>query len=164
MSEERLAEREEQQALERLPAWVPLYLAAWGSVRPDGKQMSVVWAAGHAGVTDSAVRSLRERSRQFRTLEYLARHGTAAFMTSYAEAGLRGSASLILKAYLELVDEGNAAAVLQGMKWLLGSPDQVVRQEGDQVVRFDLSGLDPESLRALAVGGEPGGAEGGGAA
>ena len=114
---------EEQRILEKLPAWVPEYLAAWGSVRPDGKAMSVEWAAGLAGVSAVAVRMLRGRHREFRTLEYLARHGTAAFMVSYAEAGLRGAAPAIVAAFRKLIDDGEYHTVIQGMKWLMDKPD-----------------------------------------
>jgi hypothetical protein len=128
--------------------------------------MSVIWAAGLAGVSDGRVRHLRQTSRQFRTLEYVARHGTTQFMASYAEAGIRGYAPRILGAFRKLVEEGNGPAVLQGMKWLLGTPDQVVEQrnEGERVVRIDLGGLGADALRALADGREPDGAEGSGAA
>lgn len=116
---------EEARQLDALPSWVPTYLAAWGSVRPDGKAMSVEWAAGLAGITPSAVRHLRAKDRRFKTLEYVARHGGSAFMASYAEAGVRGAAPAILTAFLGLVNSGNAQAVLQGMKWLLGRADAV---------------------------------------
>ena len=114
---------DEEKLLEKLPEWVPTYLAAWGSTRPDGKAMSVEWAAGLAGVSPSAVRKLRIRQRQFQTLEYIARHGGSAFMASYADAGIRGAAPGILMAFLKLVEEGNSTVVLQGMKWLLNKPD-----------------------------------------
>ena len=162
MSEERLAEREEQRTLERLPEWVPQYLAAWGSTRPDGKAMSVEWAAGLAGVTPSGVRSLRERRVEFRRLEYLTRHGTAAFMASYAEAGLRGSAPAILNSFLALIQEREYHTVIQGMKWLMNKPD--VSLEGP-VVEFNLQDwmTQRESRRAAVAAltdGEGGNHEG----
>lgn len=117
---------EENRQFEELPEWVPQYLAAWGSTRPDGRCMSVKWAAGLVGVDPSTVRHLRSRSRAFRTLEYIARHGGGEFMASYAEAGLRGSATAILRAFLNLViDERNPQATIQAMKWLLARPDEV---------------------------------------
>ena len=137
---------EEQRQFEELPEWVPTYLAAWGSVRPDGKAMSVEWAAGLAGVTASAVRNLRARDRRFKTLEYVARHGGSAFMASYADAGIRGAAPAILSAFLGLVADGNAQAVLQGMKWLLGTSDSVDVHLKGVVATDDVSELSDVEL------------------
>lgn len=120
---------EEERVLSGLPEWVPLYLAAWGSVRPDGKKMSVTWAAGLAGISVETVRGLRMRSRQFRIIEYVARHGSAAFMASYAEAGVRGAAPQILTSFLKLIADGEYHTVIQAMKWLMDKPD--VQVEGD---------------------------------
>ena len=153
---------DEQRELEGLPAWVPTYLAAWGSTRPDGRQMSVEWAAGLAGVSPSAVRHLRTRDRRFRTLEYVARHGGAAFMASYADAGVRAAAPAILEAFLGLVEDGNVNAVLQGMKWLLGKADAEVAVRGGLAfadVSDEELGAIRETLRDQNVGrgGEAGG-------
>lgn len=108
-----------------LPGWVPTYLAAWGSTRPDGRRMTVRWASGLSGVDESSVRKLRGRSKMFERLEYLARHGGGEFMASYAEAGLRGAAPALLQAFLGLVEDGHPQVVMQGMKWLLARPEEV---------------------------------------
>lgn len=151
---------EEQRVLDTLPDWVPTYLAAWGSVRPDGKQMSVEWAAGLAGISASAVRNLRMRDRRFRTLEYVARHGGAAFMASFAEAGVRTSAPRLLTAFLKLVDEGNSTAIIQGMKWLLGKADAEVVFQGD--VEFtDVTDEELSAIRDVLAGETGGGSEAG---
>lgn len=131
--------------MEALPGWMPTYLAAWGSTRPDGKAMSVEWAAGLAGVSPSAVRNWRAKDRRFQTLEYVARHGGAAFMASYADAGVRAAAPRILGAFLGLVDEGNATAILQGMKWLLGKADAVVHVRGG----LEFSDVSDDELAAI---------------
>jgi hypothetical protein len=68
-------------------------------------------------------------------LEYLARHGTAAFMASYAEAGLRGAAPAIVAAFRKLINDGEYHTVIQAMKWLMDKPD--VQVEGS-LVQFDM--------------------------
>lgn len=142
---------DEARQLEELPEWVPTYLAAWGSVRPDGKAMSVEWAAGLAGVTPSAVRHLRKRDSRFKTLEFVARHGGSLFMSTYADAGIRGAAPAILMAFLKLVASGNAQAVLQGMKWLLGERDVVdVHLKGVVATDSDVDDL-AEALSILGI-------------
>lgn len=141
---------EEQAQLETLPAWVPLYLAAWGSVDPEGKRMQVKTAAGLAGVTDSAVRELRRTNEQFRTLEHIARRASQAFLASYMEAGIRASAPQLLQAYLELVASRNPQVVLQGMKWALDKPEAAnvnVNLKG-VVATDDLSSLSDGELDA----------------
>lgn len=61
--------------LDDLPEWVPIYLDAWGSKRPDGRVMTVTFAAGLAGVSPSTIRFWRGRSAAFRDLEDQARRG-----------------------------------------------------------------------------------------
>lgn len=106
----------------RLPEWVPTYLAAWGSTRPDGKAMTVIWAASLAGTKDNNVRILRKRSPQFRRMEDMARFGTARIMGEYIDAGLRGNVPTIFGKFMQLVDEGNVQAVLKGVEWARGKP------------------------------------------
>lgn len=116
---------EDARLYEDLPEWVPLYLAAWGSTRPDGKRMTVRWAAGLAGVDDSAVRHLRGSNPMFKRLEFLARRAGGAFMASYADAGIRGAAPAILQAFFDLVRARDVTATLTGMRWLLAKPQAV---------------------------------------
>jgi hypothetical protein len=113
-----------------LPTWAPVYFAAWGSARPDGRRMSVQWAARLAGVSCSAVRNWRSENKHFRALEHIARHGGVQFMTSFTEAGIRAAAPAILQAYLKLVGEGHPQMVLQGLKLLLDRPDIDVNLRG----------------------------------
>lgn len=114
--------------LPRLPPWVPTYLAAWGSPRPDGKGMTVIWASSLAGTTDSNVRNLRKRSPQFRRMEDMARFGTAQGIGDFIDAGLRGNAPTIFGKFVQLVDEGNVQAVLKGVEWLRGKPTKHVHE------------------------------------
>lgn len=65
---------DERRKLEKLPSWVPNYLDCWRSrTDPDGRRMTVNFAAEHAGVTPGAVRSLRMRSASFKRMEYIVR-------------------------------------------------------------------------------------------
>ena len=134
---------EEQARLEKLPAWVTEYLAAWGSrFDPDGKPMRVKTAAALAGTTASNVRDLRRTSEQFRLLERIARHGGAMFLASYMEAGIRSLAPAMLRAFAALIEAENPQVVLQGMKWALDKPDMAnlnVNLEGETrlVVNWD---------------------------
>ena len=115
---------EEQEILDSLPEWVPDYLAAWGSrVGPDGERMQVSKAAALVGVTPAAVRKLRERSERFRLLEQVARHGGSGFTASYMEAGIKGMAFDIFRAFRRLVENGNPQVVVQAMKWAMDKPD-----------------------------------------
>jgi hypothetical protein len=118
-------ELDEATVLERLPEWVPTYLAAWGSTGPDGKKMTVKVAAELAGTTDSNVRNLRERSPQFRRLEDMARHGSAERAASQVDAYLRGNSLRIIEAFDALVGQGNPQTVLKAMEWLRDKPAEV---------------------------------------
>lgn len=126
-----LAHNEQQQRelgrmdMSRLPEWVPTYLAAWGSPRPDGKKMTVAWASSLAGTSASNVRNLRQRSRQFVRMETMARFGTAATMGEFIEAGLRGNVGVIWTNYMRLVKEGNVSAILKGVEWTRGKASKV---------------------------------------
>jgi len=138
---------EEQAQLETLPAWVPLYLAAWGSrLDPEGKRMRVKTAAGLAGVTDSAVRELRRTNEQFRLLEAIAREASKVFLSSYMEAGIRSSVPQLLRAYLDLVEARNPQVVLQGMKWALDKQEAVNVNLRGVVATDDVSDLSDGEL------------------
>lgn len=118
-------ESDEATVLERLPEWVPTYLAAWGSTGPDGKKMTVKAAAELAGTNDSNVRNLRTRSPQFRRLEDMARHGSAERAASQVDAYLRGNSLRIIEAFDALVGQGNPQTVLKAMEWLRDRPAEV---------------------------------------
>lgn len=154
--------------IEQMPVWVAAYLGCWGSTRPDGKRMMVQFAADFAGTTPSAVRNLRQRSPAFRKLEDIARYGTAAWAQSYVEAGLRGLAPTLMRSLARLIETDNYQTVLKVAEWLRGKPTEVKvigsGDEGEQVVRFDLSDIPIEVLRYLADSGEPGAIETGSAA
>lgn len=102
-----------------------MYLACWGSTLPDGGRMTVTFAAEHAGITPEAVRSLRMRNPAFERLEFLARHGKAAWAQSYVEAGLRGLSPWLMDSLARLVKEGNPQVVLKLTEWLRGRPEQL---------------------------------------
>jgi len=134
-----------------LPSWVPMYLAAWGSKRPDGKRVTVSWAASVAGTTASTVRSLRMRSDRFCRMEYIARHGEGEHVASMIDAGLRGNASRIFESFIRLVDKGNPQAVLKAMEWLQNKPAillQLTTMSDEQLLEYYSS-----LLAELAPGG-----------
>jgi hypothetical protein len=114
-----------------LPAWVPAYLAAWGGERPNGRRMTVTEAAEMAGTTDSNVRNLRQRSEQFRRMEWMARHGDMDYVQSMVDAGLRGSAITIFESFMHLVKGGDRAAILKGMEWIQDKPIRIKLDEND---------------------------------
>ncbi len=115
----------EKQDFERLPEWVPNYLACWGSKKPDGGRMTVSFAAEFAGTTPDAVRMLRSRSEQFQRSEWVARQGTAEWAQSYMEAGLRTMAPRAIKAMGRLLDADNPQTVLKVAEWLLAPTTQI---------------------------------------
>lgn len=129
---------EEQRILDTLPGWVPTYLACWGSTRPDGKRMSVTWAAGLAGVSPDAVRQLRARSRQFRMMEHVCRQGGAEFMASYASAGVRAMAPEILTAMRDLITDRNPRMVSEAVKILLGQTGLDVHLSADEAIKLEM--------------------------
>lgn len=137
----------ERGAIDRIPSWVPTYLAAWGTTRPDGKMMTVQWASSLAGTSASNVRNQRQRSRQFRRMEEMARFGTQATMTEFIDAGLRGNASTIFDTFMRLIDDGDVRAVLKAMEWLRGKPIEVDVKTGPQTFLYlpdNLRGPRPE--------------------
>jgi len=140
---------DEGQALERLPAWVPVYLAAWGGKPPEGTRVTVKWAAELAGITADNVRMLRQRSAQFRRLEYMARHGSMEGAASMVEAGLRGATMAIFRSFMRLVEGGDPATVRKAMEWVRGKPEEM-RQ-----FNIDLSQLTTEQLERIADGEDP---------
>lgn len=127
-----LAEIDEASELEKMPSWVPTYLAAWGSTNPDGNRMLVRIAAELAGTQASNVRNLRLRSPQFKRMEWMARHGSMAQAASFVEAGLRGIAPVIFEAFVKLIRSGDPATVRKAMEWL-GSVTSKVELEGEAV-------------------------------
>lgn len=127
---------ERQEIADELPAWVPAYLAAWGGER-QGRRMTVTQAAQLAGTTGSNVRNLRQRSEQFRRLEYVARHGDTEYMQSMVEAGLRGNALTIFGAFMRLVQAGNTQAVLKAMEWLQDKPLRIKMEDDDDLLSDD---------------------------
>lgn len=133
--------------LERLPKWVPEYLACWGSKKPEGGRMTVAFAAEFAGTSPAAVRKLRERSPAFRRLEEVSRYAGAQWAQSYVDAGLRGLAPGVMEALADLVKERNPQAVLKALEWLRGKQSQVWN--------IDLSRLTNEQLDQLARGDDP---------
>lgn len=159
---------EAEREIEKMPIWAPDYLACWGSTRPDGKRMTVAFAADFAGTTTEAVRKLRARSEAFRRLEEITRYGTAEWAQTYVEAGLRGLAPRMMRSLARLVDADEYHTTLKLVEWLRGKPTEVKvlgsGEAGEQVVKFDLSNLPTEILRLLSDGGEPGAIETGSAA
>ena len=140
---------EEERTLEQLPAWVPGYLAAWGSKRdPEGKTMRVKTAAALAGTTESNVRMLRKRNEQFRLLETIARKGGSLWLSSYMQAGIRGMAPRILQSFTKLIEAENPQVVLQAMKWALDKPDGINVNLSGVMATDDVSRLDDDELDA----------------
>ena len=138
---------EEQAQLEKLPVWVPDYLAAWGSkFDPEGKRMRVKTAATLAGTTESNVRELRRRSERFQLMEKIAREGGSLFLSSYMEAGLRTMAPSLLQAFRTLVANLNPQVVLQGMKWAMDRPEALTVDVTGVVATDDVSELSDEAL------------------
>lgn len=115
----------EAQAIEQLPAWVPVYLAAWGSTGPDGARMMVKTAAELAGVSESCIRNWRSQSPQFKRLERMARYGSVESIASFVDAGLRGVAPIIFQSFMRLVNDGDGPTVREAMKWLRAQPEQL---------------------------------------
>ena len=129
---------EADRAVEKLAPWVPTYLGAWGCKREDGKRVTVGWAAEQAGTTDSNVRNLRQTNPRFRRLEELARYGRAEQISSMIQAGLRGSAPVILQEFMRLVQSGNAPAIMKAMEWLQDKPSmilQVLSMSDDEILK-----------------------------
>lgn len=133
-----LADAETAGAIARLPPWVSVYLAAWGTKREDGKRVTVSWAAELAGTTDSTVRSLRKRSPRFRRMEYMARHAEAEEIASLVQAGLRGNAGVIFEAFMRLIKNGNPQATLRAVDWLQDKP----------AIAFLVAAMNDEQLQA----------------
>jgi hypothetical protein len=135
---EEMGEAERQ--IERMPAWVPQYLAAFGSRRPDGKRMTVKWAAELAGTNPENVRQYRKASAAFRRLEEVARFGDVMFMQSYVDAGLRGLAPLAMEALADLLRVRNPQVTLKAIGWLRGPEELAVTlQQAAEVTADDMA-------------------------
>lgn len=134
----------EEDRREKLPAWVPAYLAAWGGGWKEGKRVTVTQSAELAGTSASNVRNLRQRSKQFQRLEYIARHGDALDMQSAVEAGLRGNMPVIFDAFMQLVKKGDARVVIKAMEWLL-----------DKAAALEIRGSKDAPLTVRQVEHEP---------
>jgi hypothetical protein len=139
---------QEERIFAGLPAWVPGYLAAWGSKRdPEGKTMRVKTAAALAGTTDSNVRMLRNSNPQFRLLETIARKAGSLWLSSYMEAGIRGIAPQIFHSFQSLVQSENPQVVLQAMKWALDKPDAIDITSGGEQLEQNVVVYIPENDR-----------------
>lgn len=129
--------RQAEREIERMPAWVSQYLAAFGSKRPDGKRMTVQWAAEFAGTRPGTVREYRRTSPAFRKLEEVARFGDVSFMSSYVNAGLRGLAPAAMEALADLIYVRNPQVVLKALSWLRGPEELEVTMKRETEVTAD---------------------------
>lgn len=155
-------ELDESTELEKLPPWVPLYLSVWGGTRPDGKRMTVKWAADYAGISPSNVRNLRSRSPGFRRMEGMARFTSIQFAQSYVERGLAHIAPLWLNALITLLAVADSQTVLKVGEWLRGKPEAMdVHLHGAMgLVGAEMSDKDAELIiynLIVAAQGETGG-------
>lgn len=150
-----LAAAETEDAIADLPAWVSVYLAAWGSKRPDNKRRTVSWAARIAGTNPSNVRTLRQRSSRFRTMEDLARHTDTRYAQSLVDSGLRGNAPIILESFMALVRDRHPQSVLKAVEWLADKPAFLLKVAAmsDDEIRARYT----ELLRNFAGDGDAGG-------